>query len=92
MKALFLDLKSRYEKADINMINSETIAIHFNNAQEPVIIQKEVKSDLFIVSYPKVTLTHNGKKEEHITSRNILLEGLLWILKKVNNGKVLPAI
>lgn len=89
MKALYFDLKSRYNKADINLTNDEMIEIHFSKAIEPIIIQKGLTADRFIVSYPKLTLLHNEKRDEYVTGHNILLEGLLWILKKVKqNGKV----
>ncbi|WP_378291817.1 hypothetical protein [Aquimarina rubra] len=93
MEELYIDLKSRYGQAEINLINLETIEVYFSKAKEPVIIQKGSESGYFMVSYPKLTSEHNGIKEEYTTSPKVLFEGLLWILKKVNrDGKVLPEI
>ncbi|WP_103070096.1 hypothetical protein [Aquimarina sediminis] len=67
------------------------IEVYFSKAIEPVIIQKEL--DNYMVSYPKLTLVNKEKKDEYVTSHKVLLEGLLWILKKVSrDGKVLPEI
>ncbi|WP_108870057.1 hypothetical protein [Aquimarina aquimarini] len=91
MEDLFLDLKNRYGQAKIDLIGSETIEVYFSKAKESVIIQRSITSNHFMVSYPKLTLVHTKKKDEYVTHHNIVLEGLLWILKKVNQeGKVVP--
>lgn len=91
MESLHLDLKNRYGKATVKLLDSKRIEVQFDKAEEPVIIEKGTKEGCYRVSYPKITVERNGEKEAYITSYNILKEGLLWVLKKVHkHGKVLP--
>lgn len=91
MEALFFDLKSRYGKAEISQIEPESIQVLFPNATEPVIIQKGSEPGRFVVSYPKLIREGKAKREDYVTSRNVLSEGLFWILGKVKkHGKVIP--
>jgi hypothetical protein len=89
MKELYDDLKTRYGKAIITLTDIENIEVQFSNALEPVIIQKGLEKERYIVSYPQEKTDRKGSSIEHTTSHNILIEGLLWILKKVNqNGYI----
>ncbi|WP_074407327.1 MULTISPECIES: hypothetical protein [Aquimarina] len=91
MEELFLDLKSRFGQAEINLLDLETIEVYFSKAKEPVIIQKQIELDRFMVSYPELRNHHNGRKEQYTTSENILLAGVIGILNQIKqNGKVLP--
>jgi hypothetical protein len=84
MENLYNDLKARYGKAEIQLTDSNTIEIQFTNTPELVIIQKGIEPGRFVVSYPQERKHRKGYSMEHATSREILEEGLLWILKKVN--------
>ncbi len=93
MKELLIELKSRFGRAEFNDVSSTVLEVNFKKNNEPVLIEKEIESDRYTISYPQLIEQAKGKRTIHYsTSHHLLLAGVIWILNQVEkNGKVMPA-
>ena len=91
MQELLSKLKGYFPKATVTLLDGTMVQVLFPKAKESIIIQ--VQEERYTVSYPKLIVdgVRKIKKEETITSSNILWAGTKWILKQVEkHGRVLP--
>jgi len=85
---LMQKIKSRYPEADINELDDESFEVLFENAYEGVVVIKLIEEGRYDVQYPKYIDKGTTKT---VFSKNILGEGVFWVLKQVENfGKVMP--
>lgn len=93
MEQLKSELKGRFLKADIRLLDEEIIEVSFKQAKDSVIIQKQKEKGRYMVSYPKLVVDERRriKQEETTVNNNILIIGVIGILKQVErHGKVMP--
>ena len=96
---LYSQLKSRFSGAQINELepDAKKIEIIFKKASMPVTIFQLEEPGRYAIEYPLLkAIPHKGKiryMDQIGFGQDVLIEGVLWILKKVQaKGKVYPEI